>query len=158
MLTCIIICRYIYNLCVCFVCVCVFCVCVCVCVCVYCVCVCVFSVCVCVCVYVRIFLGYVNHATPSVLFTPHKNNLHFTPKSTPNTISLAYSTTVLFRPSNPCATKITFEFLLRISEFYFLFSVEPHGFPLSVCPLMKPPRNLPQKLSRRFGEASSRSL
>ena len=87
-----------------------------------------------------------------------RKTLHFTPKSTPNTISLTYSTTVLFRPTNPCATKITFDFLLQISEFYFLFSVEPHGFPLSVCPLMKPPQNLPQKLSHRFGEANSCSL
>ena len=49
-------------------------------------------------------------------------------------------------------TKITFDFLLRISELYFLFSVEPNRFPLSVCPLMKPPQNLPQKLSRRFSQ------
>ena len=45
-----------------------------------------------------------------------------TQKSTPNTISLSYSTTMLFRPTNPCAKKLPskfyFEFLYSI--FFFL--------------------------------------
>ena len=68
-------------------------------------------------------------------------------------------------------TKITFDFLLRISEFYFLFSAPPppppphhhhhhhHGFLLSVCPLTKPPRNLsknnsPTELEKQTAVAS----
>ena len=49
---------------------------------------------------------------------------------------------MLFCPTNLRTTKTTFDFLLRNSDFYFLFSVTPHGFLLSVCPLTKPLRNL----------------
>ena len=43
----------------------------------------------------------------------------------PNTISLFYSTTMLFCPTNLLTTKITSDFLLQHSEFYFLFPVTP---------------------------------
>ena len=46
----------------------------------------------------------------------------------PYTISLSYSATVLFCHTNPHAKKITFNFLLRNSEFYFLFLSPPMGF------------------------------
>ena len=50
-----------------------------------------------------------------------------TQKSTPNTISLSYSTTMLFRPTNPCAKKLPskfyFEFLYSI--FFFLPPTHP---------------------------------
>ena len=119
------------------VCVCVLSVCVCVCVCLVCVLsVCVLSVCVCV------SLRCTNHAnTIRVSHTSQKSPC-LSQKSTPNTISLSYSTTALFHPTNPHMTKITFDFPLRNSEFYFLFSVALHWFLFSVCPLMKPPQNL----------------
>ena len=55
----------------------------------------------------------------------HKN-LHTTqfPKS--------YSNNALFCPTNLHAKKMTFEFLLRLSVFYFLFSAIPTGF-LTFC-------------------------
>ena len=125
----------------------------CVCVCVFSVCVCVFSVCVCVCVcvcvYLYIFKRYFIHDRTTELIAIHVKT-RFTSKSTPNTKSLTYTTTALFSLPTRARQKIIFDFLLQISVFDFLFSVEPHGFPLSVCPLMKPPRNLPQKLSHRF--------
>ena len=47
----------------------------------------------------------------------------------PNTISLSYSTTMLFCPTNLLVTKTTFDLQLRNSEFYFLFlSPPPTGF------------------------------
>ena len=85
---------------------------------------------------------YANHTTTTHVSHASQKNPCFTTKSTPNTIYLSYSTTVLFCPTNLCATKTTFDFLLRNSELFFLFSVTPHGFLLSVCPLTKPPRNL----------------
>ena len=42
---------------------------------------------------------------------------------------------------------MTFEFRVRLSVLYFLFSATPTGFLISVCPLTKPPRNLLQKYS-----------
>ena len=39
---------------------------------------------------------------------------------------------MLFCPTNPRAKKVTFEFLLRLSVFYFLFSAIPTGF-LTFC-------------------------
>ena len=77
----------------------------------------------------------------------------FTLKSTPNTISLPYSTTALSYPTNLRET-ITFDFQLRIFEFYFLFSATPTGFLLSVCPLMKPQQNLSQILSHATSAAN----
>ena len=53
-------------------------------------------------------------------------------KFTPNTISQPYSNTALFCPTNPRAKKVTFEFRLRLSVFYFLFSATPTGF-LNFC-------------------------
>ena len=50
----------------------------------------------------------------------------------PNTISQPYSNTALFCPTNPRAKKVTFEFLLRLSVFNFLFSAIPTGF-LTFC-------------------------
>ena len=50
----------------------------------------------------------------------------------PNTISQPYSNTALFCPTNLRAKKVTFEFLLRLSVFYFLFSAIPTGF-LTFC-------------------------
>ena len=50
----------------------------------------------------------------------------------PNTISQPYSNTALFCPTNPRVKKVTFEFLLRLSVFYFLFSAIPTGF-LTFC-------------------------
>ena len=50
----------------------------------------------------------------------------------PNTISPSYSNTALFCPTNPHAKKMTFEFLLRFSVFYFLFSATTTGF-LTFC-------------------------
>ena len=41
-------------------------------------------------------------------------------------------------PNQPEHEKITFDFLLRNSEFYFLSSAIPHGFLFSVCLLTKP--------------------
>ena len=123
--------------------------CVCVCVCVFLVC-----VCVCVCVYLYIFKRYFIHGRTTELIAIHvKNTLHIKIYTQHKIPYLHYYRTVF--PTNPRATKIIFDFLLRISVFDFLFSVEPHGFPLSVCPLMKPPRNLPQKLSRRFGKQTA---
>ena len=121
----------------------VLCVCVCACVCVFSVCVCL--VCVCVCVCISISLRYANrtntiHAnTICVNHASQKRNPRFTTKSTPNTISLSYSTIMLFCPTNPHTAKTTFDFPLRNSEFYFLFSVAPHRFLFSVCPVTKPP-------------------
>ena len=43
-----------------------------------------------------------------------------------------YSNTALFCPTNLRAKKVTFEFLLRPSVFYFLFSAIPTGF-LTFC-------------------------
>ena len=80
-----------------------------------------FSVCVCVCVQIR----YANRINTIRVSHASRKNPHFTPKSTPNTISLSYSTTVLFCPTNPCTKKITFSFPLRNSEFYFLFLWPP---------------------------------
>ena len=37
-------------------------------------------------------------------------------------------------PTNPRPEKITFEFLLRFSEFYFLFSATPTGFLIFCLP------------------------
>ena len=39
---------------------------------------------------------------------------------------------MLFCPTNPRAKKVIFEFLLRFSVFYFLFSATPTGF-LTFC-------------------------
>ena len=50
----------------------------------------------------------------------------------PNTISQPYSNTALFCPTNPRVKKVTFEYLLRLSVFYFLFSAIPTGF-LTFC-------------------------
>ena len=101
------------------------------CVCVLCVCfVCVFSVCVCVCVCV--FNRYFNHTNTISIFTPNSKkhashkNLH------PTQFPKSYSNTALFRPTNPRMKKVTFEFLLRLSVFYFLFSAIPTGF-LTFC-------------------------
>ena len=144
-------------------CVCVGLVCVCVCLVWLCVCYCVcVIVCVlgcvlgCVCVLVCVCVSSKDTLITIMLasYPCLMPKTRFTLKSTPNTISLPYSTTALFCPTNPCAKKSTFDFLLRISDFYFLFSATPTGFLFSVCPLTKPPRNLSQILSHRFGEAN----
>ena len=57
---------------------------------------------------------------------------HFTSKFTPNTIPQPYSNTTLFCTTNPRAKNVTFDFLLRFSVFYFLFSATPTGF-LTFC-------------------------
>ena len=82
-------------------------------------------VCVCVCVLIAPTLAHYSRLMP-------KNTLHI--KFTPNTISQSYSNTALFCPSNPCAKKVTFEFRLRLSVFYFLFSATPTGFLISCLP------------------------
>ena len=41
---------------------------------------------------------------------------------------------MLFCPTNPRAKKVTFEFLLRLSVFYFLFSATPTGFLIFCLP------------------------
>ena len=104
------------------VCVCV-CLCLCLCVCV-CVCLCL-CLCVCVCVSSK---RYANRTNTIRVSHASRKNPCFTPKSTPNKISLSYSTTALFCPTNLCATKITFNFPFRNSEFYFLFLLPPMGF------------------------------
>ena len=82
----------------------------CVCVCL----VCVFSVCVCVCISLRCANHAntirVSHASQK-MHASHKNPC-LTQKSMPNTISLSYSTTVLFCRTNPRMTKTTFDFPL----------------------------------------------
>ena len=88
--------------------------------------------CVCVCVY-PCHANHANHATQIVLV------MCLAHKSMPNTISLSYSTTMLFCPTNPPMTKTTFDFLFQNSEFYFHFSVTPPWVSISVCPLTKPP-------------------
>ena len=123
---------------VCLVCVCVLSVCVCVCVlsvcvCVLSVCVCVLSVCLCVCLCVCVSLQDTLIMQTLSIYSRLTKKPRFTTKSTPNTISLSYSTSVLFCPTDLHATKITFDFLLRISEFYFLNSIffslsPPTGF------------------------------
>ena len=70
--------------------------------------------------------------TPSLAIHASGQKTHFTSKFTPNTISQPYSNTALFCPTNLRAKKVTFEFLLRFSVFYFLFSATPTGF-LTFC-------------------------
>ena len=122
-----------------------------------CVCVCVFSVCVCLCISKDTLIMLVLVTTHATHATLNKITC-LTQKSMPNTISLSYSTTMLFRPTNPCAKKLPskfyFEFLYSI--FFFLPPPPPpppppphptpHGFLFSVCLLMKPPQNLSKTL------------
>ena len=87
-------------------------------------------VCLCLCVCVS-FTDLL--ITPSLAIhsrLPPKT--HFTSKFMPNTISQPYSNTALFCPTNPRVRKVTFEFQLRFSVFYFLFSATPTGF-LTFC-------------------------
>ena len=99
-----------------------------------CVCVCVFSVCVCVCVCVCIFKRYFNRANTISLFTPHSKKHASHKNLLPTQFPKSYSNTALFRPTNPCAKKVTFEVLLRLSVFYFLFSSTPTGFLIFCLP------------------------
>ena len=86
---------------------------------------------VCVCVHVCVFIRYFNRANASSLFTPHNKkhashkNLH--PAHFPNPTAILCCFALPTR-----ARKMTFEFRLRISVFYFLFSATPTGF-LTFC-------------------------
>ena len=81
---------------------------------------------VCVCVCVCVFTRYLNRANACSLFTPHaKNTLHIKIYTQHNFPILQHYRAVL--PYQPAREKMTFEFLLRFSEFYFLFSAIPTG-------------------------------
>ena len=142
------------------VCVCAYCVCVCVLSVCVCVCVCVFSVCVCVCMCVCVCVSSKDTLITTMLASYQclTTKTRFTLKSTPNTISLPYRTTALSCPTNPRTQKLLSTFDFKFLNSIFFFSATPTGFLFSVCPLTKPPRNLSQILSHRFGEANSRRL
>ena len=92
-----------------------------------CVCVCVFSVCVCLCISKDTLIMLVlvtTHATHAAL----NKITRLTQKSTPNTISLSYSTTTLFRPTNPCAKKLPPKFYFEFLYSIFFFLPPPMGF------------------------------
>ena len=109
---------------------CVFSVCVCL------VCVCVFSVCVCVCVFsvcvslqdtlIAQTLARYSRLMPKK-HASHKN-LHPTQFPYPTALPRCFALPTRARQ------KMTFEFLLRFSEFYFLFSATPTGFLIFCLP------------------------
>ena len=118
------VCVCVFSVCVCLVCVCVFSVCVCL------VCVCVFSVCVCVCVCVSLQDTLIAQTLARYSRLTPKNTLHIKIYTQHNFPILQHYRAVL--PYQPTREKMTFEFLLQFSVFYFLFSATPTGF-LTFC-------------------------
>ena len=86
--------------------------------------------CVCVCIFTR----YFNRTNASSLFTPHAKihashkNLHLTQFPYPTALSRCFALPTRTRK------RMNFEFLLRFSEFYFLFSATPTGFLIFCLP------------------------
>ena len=72
-----------------------------------------------------IFRRYVNRANTISFYSRLTEKPRFTPKSTPNTIFLSYSTIALLRPTNLRETKITFEFYFEFLNSIFFFLSPP---------------------------------
>ena len=100
-----------------------------VCVCLVCLVCLVCCVCLCVCVYLQDTLIVQTLDRYSRLT---QKKLHIKIYSQLNFLILQHYRAVL--PYQPAREKMTFEFLLRFSEFYFLFSATPMGFLISCLP------------------------
>ena len=88
---------------------------------------CMFSMCVCLCISKDTLIMLVLVTTRATHATLNKIT-RLTQKSTPNTISLSYSTTTLFRPTNPCAKKLPSKFYFEFLYSIFFFLPPPMGF------------------------------